>query len=218
MLVHTALWLTAIGVFLGIGYSSYQGGSMLARSEVTALEGDIRRLTAQLETARMENDRLRVELSQTRQGADALKRRYDADVPSGGLAGLVSLVRERLAAGVRDDRLAQVLRDTENARPCEGRFTRKRFAIQTGNAGNDDGASLLEGLIQVSVTAANGGDDPARAATVTISRAWSSQPIKVTGMPVRQAIQINNIEMKLVVEPSDLRGYATATLSLCGRG
>jgi hypothetical protein len=218
MLARAALWLTAAGIFVGIGYSSYQGGSMLARSEVTALEGDVRRLTAELENLRMENDRLQTDLSRSRQGADALKRRYDADVPSGGLASLLTVLRDRRTAGVRDERLAQVLRDAENTRPCEARFTRKRFAIQTGSQGNEEGISLLEGLIQVSATAPGATDDLAKSTVVTINRAWTSQPIKVTGMPVRQPIQINNIEMKLVVEPSDLRGYATATLSLCGRG
>ncbi len=217
-MTRAALWLAAAGVFGAIGYSSYQSGSMLARSEVTALEADIRRLSAQLETLRMENDRLRMDLSQSRQGAEVIRRRYESDVPSGGLAGLVTLLRERLGAGVRDERLAQVLREAENARPCEGRFMLKRFAIQPAGQANEEGVSFLEGLITVSASAPTTSEDLLKASTVTILRVWSAQPIKVTGLPVRQSIAINNVELKLAVEPSDLRGYVTATLSVCGRG
>ena len=63
-----------------------------------------------------------------------------------------------------------------------------------------------------------GGDGTVKAAVVTISRAWAAQPIKVTGLPVRQVITIYNTDLKLVVEASDLRGYAVASLSTCGKG
>ena len=218
MLGRAALWAGVAAIFIGIGYSSYRSGTMLARLEVSGLEDEIRRLSSQVEGLRIENDRLRIDLSQARQSADGMKRRYDTDVPSGGMATLVTLMRERLAAGVREDRMAQVLRETENTRPCEGRMIRKRFAIQTAGQGTEESVSLLEGLIQVSASAPAGGEDPAKTATVTITRAWATQPIKVTGMPVRQAIPLNSAELRLTVEASELRGYGTATLHLCGRG
>jgi hypothetical protein len=218
ILTRFGLWLVVAAVFIGIGYSSYRSGALLARMEVRGLEDDITRLTNQVEGLRVENDKLRLDLSQARQTADGVKRRYESDVPSGALANLVALVREKIGAGVKEERLAQVVREAENARACEGRFIRKRFAIHTAGQGTEESVTLLEGLIQVSASAPASADDPAKAATVTISRAWSSQPIKVTGMPVRQAIPLNNAEMKLTVEASELRGYGTATLSLCGRG
>jgi hypothetical protein len=52
---------------------------------------------------------------------------------------------------------------------------------------------------------------------VTISRAWAAEPIKVTGLPAQQVITIYNTELKLLVEPSDLRGFAQASLSICGK-
>lgn len=218
LLTRAALWLGVAAIFAGIGYSSYRSGALLARLEVSGLEEEIRRLASQVEGLRVENDRLRLDLSQARQSADGMKRRYDTDVPSGGLANLVSLMRDRLAAGVREDRVAQILREAENTRPCEGRFMRKRFAIHIAGQGPEESVTLLEGLIQVSASAPNTGEDPAKSATVTISRAWASQPIKVTGMPVRQSIPLNNAELRLSVEASELRGYGTATLTLCGRG
>jgi hypothetical protein len=62
-----------------------------------------------------------------------------------------------------------------------------------------------------------GAEGTPRAATVTISRAWAAEPIKVTGLPAQQVITIYNTELKLLVEPSDLRGFAQASLSICGK-
>jgi len=218
LVMRAALWLGVGAIFCGIGYSSYRSGVLLAHMQVRGLEDEIARLSSQLEGLRIENDRLRTDLSQSRQSADGLKRRYDTDVPQGGMAALVTLIRERLGAGVREDRIAQILREAENTRACEGRTIRKRFAIHTAGQGVEESVTLLEGLIQVSASAPAGADDPAKAATVTISRVWASQPIKATGMPTRQSIPLNNAELRLSVEPSELRGYGTAILSLCGRG
>lgn len=190
---------------------------MLARMELRALEDDITRLGNQVAGLRVENDQLRTDLSQARQTAEGIKRRYDADVPGGPLATLFALMRDRLQAGVREERLAQLLREAENPRPCEGRISRKRFPIRPVGQ-PEDPVTLLDGLIQVSASAPVTADDPARAATVTVQRVWSAQPIKLTGLPAWQSIPINNAELRLTVEPSDLRGYAMVSLSLCGRG
>jgi len=111
-----------------------------------------------------------------------------------------------------------VLREIDAPRPCGDRVTRRRFPITTKAQGPDDVVALLDGLIQVSASMPAGGDGPAKAAVVTISRAWAAEPIKVTGLPVQQVITIYNAELKLVVAASDLRGYAEASLSTCGKG
>ena len=216
--MRLTMWLGVAAIFIGIGYTSYQSGTLLARMEVSSLESEIARLNTQLENVRAENDRLRLDLSQSRSSAEGLRRRYDSDVPSGGLASLVALLRERQAAGVKDDRLAQVLRDAEPVRVCDGRMLRKRFGIQPAGQSVEEGVSFLDGLITVSASAPTSADDPAKAATVTIIRQWATQPIKLSGLPVRQTIAINNSELKLTVEASDIRGYGIATLSVCGRG
>ncbi len=215
---RSMLWLAAVAGFGAIGYSSYQAGILLARQEVSGLESDVASLTRQLATVKGENDRLRTDLVQTRQAADALKKRYDADVPAGGLAKLVDLLRERLAGGVPDDRIAQVLREAAPVRACEGRVVRKRFAIQTAGVGVEEPVALLDGLILVSASAPAGPEDPAKTAQVTITQSWVPQPIRVTGLPVQQSITINNLELKLLVEPSGMRGYGAVSLSVCGKG
>jgi cell division protein FtsB len=219
MIWRGVLALVAAAVFAGIGYSSYRAGSLLARLDVTALQADVDRLTGDLQTLRAENARLQGDLAQTRQTADALRRRYDTDVPSGGLAALVDLVRQRLRDGLPQDRIAHVLREAASMRSCDGPAIRKRFAIQpAGPTATDDGVTLLDGLIRVTATAPAAAAEPAKAATVTILRGWSAEPIRLTGLPARQAITINNAELQLVVETSNVPGYAAVSLSTCGNG
>lgn len=176
------------------------------------------RLTEQLASLQTANAGLQRELAQTQEAKDALQRRYAADIPNGRLAELYALMADRLRAGVTEDRVAQALRDAEALRSCDGLMTRKRFLIQTAGQTPDRAVSLLDGLIQISATAPNGSEGLAKATTVGIVRAWTVEPITLTGLPVRQPIRINNLLLTLVVEASDLRGYGMASLSTCSSG
>ena len=216
-LFRLTLWLFAAGVFVAIGYSSYLTGSALAEREVAAQRAEIDRLQAQVDADKSTNEHLQADLAQARQATIALQQRYDADVPKGGLAALVTILRQKQGTGIKDDRIAQVLREIDAPHPCSEKVTRRRFPITTKAPGPDDVVSFLDGLVQVSALMPAGADGPTKAATVTISRAWAAEPIKVTGLPVQQVITIYNTELNLVVEPSDLRGFAQASLSICGR-
>jgi hypothetical protein len=123
-----------------------------------------------------------------------------------------------LSAGVPEDRIAQVLREASATRPCEGQVIRKRFVIPPAGQGAGEPVTLLDGLIQVSATGPAGPEDPNKSTQITISQAWAPQPIKLTGLPVQQTIAINNLELKLLVEPSGLRGYGAVSLTVCGKG
>lgn len=211
---RASLWLAVAAGIAALGWSAYQTGTVLAEARVTELLGQVSKLTAERDGARTDNARLQALLSEQRAATATLQGRYDADVPRGDLAQLFGLVRDRLGQNVPADRLAQILREAAPVRPCEGRFTRRRFAI--GQSGRpEEGTTLLEGLIQVSV-AAQGND--LKNAAVTVGRTWSGEPLKLTGLPAKHDIALNNLLLHLVVEPADLAGYAFATLTLCGKG
>jgi hypothetical protein len=215
-LFRLTLWLFAACVFVAIGYSSYLTGSALAKRAVLAQRAAIERLQAQVDADKSTNERLQADLAQARQATAALQQRYDDDVPKGGLAALVTVLRQKQGAGIKDFRIAQVLREIDAPPPCSAKVTRRRIPIATKAPGPDDAVSFLDGLVQVSASIPAGADGTTRAATVTISRAWAAEPIKATGLPVQQVITIYNTDLTLVVEPSDLRGFAQASLSICG--
>ncbi len=208
------LWLLGAAVLGGLGYSAYQTGTLLAEARVRELDARLVELSGRLDAGNGEAARLRVTLAEARQAVATLQARYEADVPKGEPAEIYAAAKERLAQGVPPARLTQVLREAAVAKPCDARVIRKRFALQQAVRNSEDTAQLLEGLIQVS--AAPGGTDVAKTTVVTITRAWAAEPVKLTGLPARQDIAINNAVLRLTVEAADVAGYANASLSVCG--
>ncbi|MBR0651480.1 hypothetical protein GXW78_17555 [Roseomonas terrae] len=203
-----------LAIFVGLGFWSYQGGLDLARSEVTALERRLDTLSSESRATYARNTQLEGELRQSREDNTGLQRRYERDVPTGDAAALFSLAQARIAAGVPRDRVAQLMRDAGPVQRCEGRATSRRFAVAYGPRLPDNaGIELLEGLIRVVVSAPNQTDDLTRAATVVIS-VVGQDPVTLTGLPQRHAITLGNAELALSVT-SEIRGFATASLSSC---
>ena len=213
---RATLWLLGVGMLGGLGYSAYQTGTMLAESRVGELERGVVALTGQLETANQEKARVLAGLADMRQANQALQGRYDADVPKGELAELLASAKGRLGQGVPVARLSQVLQDATVTKACETRVTRRRFAIVPAGRPAEE-VSLLDGLVQVSASVPAGAAEVSKNATVSVTRAWVAEPLKLTGLPARHEIVVNNLVLRLTVEPSDVAGYATATLSGCGK-
>jgi hypothetical protein len=217
LLGRAVLVLAAVAVFVGIGYSAFLSGSKLAMLQVADLKAEIARQTKQLQDSAAESARLQDSLTRAQEATNQLRHRYEADVPSGPLAGLVQQLKDKMAAGQPPERIGKVLGELETAPPCAERVTRKRAEIQTGSQGADNTVTFMDGLLQVSVAMRGDSADPAKATAVTITRAWATQPITTTGLPVRQTITVNGVDTTLTVEPADLRGYAAVTFSTCAK-
>ena len=212
LLVRVAMVVAVLGIFVGIGFASYKSGSILAARQVIKQRWAIERLEEQVAAGQVTTDRLQAELSRSQLAVAALQQRYDANVPVGSTASLVTILRQKQAAGIKEERIAQVLRDLDAPIPCSAdKVARRRFPIGTGT---EEGTSFMDGLIQVSVVAPPN-TDAAKAWVVTITRAWSPQPIKLTGLPAQQMIPLYNSALRLTVEPSDMKGFLTAALSTC---
>lgn len=215
---RVSIWLLMAVGLVGLGYSAYQTGTVLAASRVTELSRRVSDLTTQLGASRTENEHLQSSVAEAKQAVLTIQSRYDTDIPKGELADLLGIARQRLSQGVPAPRLRQVLQDTTATRVCDTRLTRKRFAFQAGKPTPEDTASLLDGLVQVSATFSSATTDSLRTAGVTVEQAWASEPTKLTGLPARQDIIINNLVLRLVVEASGVPGYAMVALSTCGKG
>ena len=210
--------LVIVGALWALGMSAYQTGTMLAESRLTEMTASLDNLTVQLSRVRDENARLQASLSEARQANVTLQGRYNSDVPAGEIAELFGITRERLGQGVNAARLAQVLREAGPTKACDTRAVRKRFPLTPAGRPPEDPATLLDGLIQVSAMQPAGTTDAAKAAAITVTRAWASEPLKLTGLPAKQDIVINNAVLRLTVEASEVSGFLTATLWTCGKG
>jgi hypothetical protein len=214
---RAAIPLLAAAGLVGLGYSAYQTGTLLAESRVTELNRQLNDLTSQLTVSRNDNEHLQSSVAEEKQARLILQSRYDKDVPTGDLADMFAIIRERLSQGVPAPRLQQVLREANATRVCDTRSVRRRFEIQNGKRTPEDTATLLDGLVQLTATTTSGTTESLRTAAVTVKQAWTGEPVKLTGLPARQDIVINNLVLHLVVEASPVPGYAAVTLSTCGK-
>lgn len=209
------LALLVLGALGGLGWAAYETGTQLALSRVTDLERRQRDLAQRLETSTSIAAGLRLETDEAKRALQALQARYDRDVPRGEMAELMEAMRERTSQNVPAARLLQVMRETTPLKACEGRVIRRRMQIApAGRTGEELG--LLEGLVQVS---ANGpGSDIAKTTSVTVGRSWAPEPLRAQGLPARFDIAINNLGLKLTVEPSEVSGFVNVSLGVCGKG
>lgn len=202
----------------GLGYAAWLAGSELAQLRAGDLETRNAQLTKERDAARAEATRAEAALTTARQDKAALQKRYDTEVPSGPMAELYGLMQQRLKKGVDQARLTEVLRDASPVQPCETRVLRKRHPIQVAAKDAPDMAVFLDGLVGVAVTIPSAGAGPRQTATVTIATAWSDEPVKLTGLPARRDIVINNAALRLAVDQSEVPGFASIALSVCGKG
>lgn len=209
-------WVVLLGVFTGIGYSSYEAGLALADLKVVALRRDLEEVTRERNNVRKVRDNAQALLNTASEQIFDLQTRYDADVPKGAPANLLQLGRARLQDGITPERISEVLRNARPVTACEGRVTSKRFLIRTTALGTpDDTVTFAEGLISVYATAV--ADDAARGLTAHFSRFGGPSSTASGVAPLRHTITFDNVELRFTITPSDVRGFAIVTMNNCGR-
>jgi hypothetical protein len=215
LLLGGAKWLALLGVLGALGYSAHQAGTQLARLEVDRLarrlaESDQRSAALEAQAAQLRN-----ELAEARAASQQLQQRYNAEVPRGALAALATLARERMAAGVDAERLRLALQSADRLRRCDGPVVSRRFRIGIGGRlTEEDQTSFADGLIRVSALAPSAEEIP-RGVVVTFSGLGSGGPRSATGLPATHVYVLDNMELRLVVSESPVRGFAAASLTSC---
>lgn len=219
LLLGSLKWLLLLGALGGLGYAAHQAGTRLARIEVNRLAERLAETERQRNLLEAQNAQLRGELAEARAAARQIQQRYDAEVPRGALADLVALLRERLAARLEPERLRIAIQTAERLRRCDGPVVSRRFRIGIGpRATEEDSTSFAEGMIRVSALAPSAGEDIARSVVVTFSGLGSGGPRSVTGLPATHVYVLDNMELRLTVTDSNIRGFATASLTTCRLG
>ena len=156
----TVKLLLILGVLLAIGLFAYQMGV----EQVKGREAGLLEENAQLTQTNGELSRSVAGLRAAAQNAEAkaaeLEARLARELPTGDLARLTELARERLAAGVEAKRLVFVLSQIKTPRACE-KPENKRFILPTPvYKGPNSTVGFANGAITVS-----GEGIPARSAT-----------------------------------------------------
>jgi hypothetical protein len=217
LLLRLAKYVILIVAIIGIGYSSYESGLWLAERKVVGLREELAATTRKLEDTERARDEAQARLAKANDEIRAGQRKYDTDVPTGAPADLLKLAKERLAAGLSAERLADAMRSAQASAPCEGRPLTRRFALRTGTqAVPEDTTSFFDGFINLQASI-QPGEDANRGVSVVFTRP-NAPPVTATGkLPLRQSIFLDNSELRFTIAASDLRGYVTATVNACGR-
>ena len=157
----TVKLLLILGVLLGIGLFAYQmgveqvkgreAGLLAENAQLIQTNGELSRSVAGLRTA--------AQNAETK--AAELEARLARELPTGDLARLTELARERLAAGVDAKRLVFVLSQIKTPRACE-KPENKRFILPTPvYKGPNSTVGFANGAITVSGEGARPGAPPA---------------------------------------------------------
>lgn len=219
--IHQGLVILACVIVLTLIYNfgQNQGNAEFhaSRNELAELRKNKIELEKQIVTLRADAITMQTKLKE-------LERQYQADIGDDNLRAFNRLLRERLASGVKPERLQQVIAATSNVRNCSSPET-KRFIVATPLSKKEKSSevSFGSGLITISGMGAsavnpNGGKeawfDPAQPVNINIA-VRDGQPInKTSPLPLQQSVIQGSTEYRFTIKPS-ARSYAEVTADQC---
>jgi len=213
-------WVGLGAIFIAIGYAAHDAGTRLARIEVTRLEAS--RQEALAIQAALESDlrALATERDALRANLRILEGRLAREVPQGPLAELVAQLRARLAEPFPPPLLAEAIDRAAPVTRCAGPVVSRRFRIGIGPRGaEDDSTSFAEGMITVRAQAPATATDLTSGTTITFAGLGVAGGSRsVTGLPAETMLALGPAELRLVVGPSGVPGFVTASLTTCRPG
>lgn len=199
-------WVLALGLIVGAGIYAYDTGSEIAKTQITDLQREIDALTQRITALESENARLRADQIVAQQRLEEAKARYAQDVPTGPLATLLGQLREKLDAGVDQDRLAFLIASAANPRTCDDQPVTKRFLVRTPlYQGANDSVSFAEGAIVVTAEGEAATDaqgrveawfDPAKPVTLHLTRIGGDTVNKTGMLPLHVSLVAGQSEYR----------------------
>jgi len=217
--------LLSLAVFGACGAFAYQMGIEQTKGRNEQLSMDVERLA--LENQRLVSAAQQLQAiartSETR--ALEIERRYAQDVPTGDLARIVQIARERKAAGVAGERLAFVLTNTEAVRTCDPPDTR-RFVVQTpvGPPNPNSAVRFGNGALTVTATGASARNrdgnpeawfDPAQPIAVRFTPLGGRNEATANGaLPINQVVVVSNVEWRFALVNAT-RSFVEITAERC---
>ena len=146
-LIRILFFLTAVAVVAGLAYESGRG---LAMRESGDLRAKLATLDERVQALDGERAALAGKLASAEQRHSDAEARYARDVPQGGLGEILTLSREKVAAGVSEERLISLLRAVRRQRDCTNEPVTRRFIVTTPLAsGRNNSVSFAKGLVTI---------------------------------------------------------------------
>ena len=219
-----AKWSAGLAIVGAAGFYAYQIGSNLAQKDVSELNAEVDKLKITVVGLKRENARLRAQAMKVKARERKLTERFRRELPPENTKALIAKLKERLDAGVGEDRLAFVIGAAEKLRSCEDAPVTKRFIVKTPiYEGANDSVTFAENTITVTAEGVSEKNpegkpeawfDPARPVTARFAQI-GGEVSEVTGLlPLHHSVVIDTTEHKFSVIKGG-RGFVKITGDRC---
>ena len=202
--------------------SYWWGGENVRSSEVAYKQ---QALKLQDERAGLEKTitDLRSEVQSTQVRYQQLEEKYKQEVPQGVFRQLTDLLKKRLDAGIKPERLSFII---DSARPPKNCTTpqAKRFVVKTpvysgphGTVAFANGAITVTGMGESSVSKEGSPEawyDPGKPVTIKFIEIGGKETVKEGLLPIQHSMVLDNKEHRFTVASGE-RSFITVTSDSC---
>ncbi len=217
-------WSAGVAIVGAAGFYAYQIGSNLAQKDVSDLKAKVAKLSKTVVGLKRQNAKLRAQAMKVTARQRKLTERFRRELPPENTKALIAKLKERLDAGVGEDRLAFVIGAAEKLRSCEDAPVTRRFIVKTPiYEGANDSVTFAENTITVTAEGVSEKNpegkpeawfDPAQPVTARFAQI-GGEVSEVTGLlPLHHSVVIDTTEHKFSVIKGD-RGFVKITGDRC---
>ncbi len=218
-------WLLGIGVIIAAGVATYQTGASLAERTIAELTLTLAKLDERVQALERENTDLQAGLILSARRLKDADLAYRRDVPEGEVAVLMGRVREKLAAGIDQKRLAFLIDSADKARKCDNKPVTKRFVVRTPiSRGANDSVSFARNAITVTALGESARNpegqveawfDPAQAVALRLVQLGGKTTIRKGKLPIHTSVVVKDKEYLYSVVEGTQRGFVEITGDRC---
>lgn len=214
--------MTLILIALVCGFFFWWGGETVRSSEV-AYKQRAEELQKTHDELRQTITTLQSEVESTRVRYQQLEARYQQEVPQGAFKQLTDLVKKRLDAGIKPERLSFIIDSARPPKNCTAPAA-KRFVVKTpvysgphGTVAFGNGAITVTGEGQSSVGSSGNPEawyDPGKPVKVKFIEIGGKETVKESLLPIQHSMVLGNKEYRFTVAAGE-RSFITVTSDSC---
>lgn len=215
--------LMLLGAILGTGAFAYHFGEEQMAARIGQRMDEVSALTEERNSLHQQVVDLQAAALVNQQKITELQTRYQQDIPNEAVRTMLQTLREKLASGVSEERMAMLLASAENPRSCRNREA-KRFMLSTSlNQGTDSAATFASGAVTVSGEGKNASTadgkpeawyDPALPVSMKFRLIGGRVSVAEGTLPLTHSIINDSVEHRFMIEAGP-RGFVTVTSDSC---
>jgi len=212
-----------VGAIIAAGVYAYRFGEQQTAARMGQRMDEVQALTNERDGLSRQIVDLKAAALVDQQKIADLEARYREQIPDDEIAGMIKLLRDKLASGVTRERMNTLLTAAANPRSCRSREA-KRFMLSTNlNQGTDSSATFAGGAVIVSgegktaLSADNKPEawfDPAKPVSMKFRVIGGRVTVAEGALPLTHSIIDDAVEYRYTIEAGP-RGFVNVTGDVC---